>query len=158
VGDVQSDRSNVIIKLLRETIGKPGEPALTHAERKVLPFNVAGRNVLLQTFMKSAQYAGFIDATSGRFVKPGIAAHEEPPQEKPDVKKRTDGNEPPGLHPFVQGLLKELPKAGEVWPEAQRKLWLDTAASIFKMIYKDGEAERKPSMFPRRSDMKDSTE
>ena len=34
-------------------------------------------------------------------------------------------------------LLKELPKAGEVWPEDQRKLWLDTAASIFKMIYKD---------------------
>lgn len=26
---------------------------------------------------------------------------------------------------------------GDVWPEAQRKLWLDTAASIFKMIYKD---------------------
>ena len=22
----------------------------------------------------------------------------------------------PGLHPFVQGLLKELPKAGDVWP------------------------------------------
>jgi hypothetical protein len=34
----------------------------------------------------------------------------------------------------VQGLLKELPKAGDVWPEDQRKLWLDTAASIFKMI------------------------
>ena len=29
------------------------------------------------------------------------------------------------------------PKAGDVWPEDQRKLWLDTAASIFKMIYKD---------------------
>jgi ribosomal protein S19E (S16A) len=37
----------------------------------------------------------------------------------------------------VQGLLKEIPKAGTQWPEAQRKLWLDTAASIFKMIYKD---------------------
>jgi hypothetical protein len=94
-----------------------------------------------QTFMKSAQYAGFIDASSGRFVKPGIAAREEPPHEKPDEGKKrnngSDGNEPPGLHPFVQGLLKELPKAGGVWPEDQRKLWLDTAASIFKMIYKD---------------------
>lgn len=91
--------------------------------------------------MKSAQYAGFIDATSGRFVKPGIAAREEPPLEKPDDGKKrnngSDGNEPPGLHPFVQGLLKELPKAGDVWPEDQRKLWLDTAASIFKMIYKE---------------------
>jgi hypothetical protein len=54
------------------------------------------------------------------------------------------GGDPPNLHPFVQGLLKELPKAGDVWPEAQRKLWLDTAASIFKMIYKDA----APSTLP----------
>ena len=47
------------------------------------------------------------------------------------------GGEAPGLHPFVQGLLKELPKAGDVWPEEQQKLRLDAAASIFKMIYKD---------------------
>ncbi len=46
-------------------------------------------------------------------------------------------DDPPGLHPFIQGMLRELPKAGEVWPEAKRKLWLDTAGSIFKMIYKD---------------------
>jgi hypothetical protein len=46
-----------------------------------------------------------------------------------------------GLHPFVQGLLKELPKAGTAWPEDQRKLWLDTAASIFKMIYKDASSD-----------------
>ncbi len=99
-----------------------------------------------QTFMKSAQYAGFIDASSGRFVKPGIAAKEEGPQHNIDDGKKNrnnggDGNEPPDLHPFVQGLLKELPKAGEVWPEAQRKLWLDTAASIFKMIYKNAEMD-----------------
>jgi hypothetical protein len=105
-----------------------------------------------QTFIKSAQYAGFIDASSGRFVKPGIAAREEQPLDKPDeVKKRnngSDGNEPPELHPFVQGLLKELPKAGTAWPEDQRKLWLDTAASIFKMIYKDQPAELGPTLKP----------
>jgi hypothetical protein len=99
-----------------------------------------------QTFMKSAQYAGFIDASSGRFVKPGIAAKEGGQEHNVDdgKKKRnngSDGNEPPDLHPFVQGLLKELPKAGEVWPEAQRKLWLDTAASIFKMIYKNADMD-----------------
>jgi hypothetical protein len=44
--------------------------------------------------------------------------------------------------------VRLLPNAGkvwsavlEVWPEAQRKLWLDTAASIFKMIYKDKNRE-----------------
>jgi hypothetical protein len=81
-------------------------------------------------------------------VKPGIASREEPPREKPDdVQKRnsgSDGNEPPDLHPFVQGLLKELPKAGTPWPEEQRKLWLDIAASIFKMIYKDGPNKLPP--------------
>jgi hypothetical protein len=63
-----------------------------------------------------------------------------------DGKKRngSDGGEPPDLHPFVQGLLKELPKAGDVWPEDQRKLWLDTAASIFKMIYKDQIPSKPP--------------
>jgi len=102
-----------------------------------------------QTFMKSATYAGFIDQSSGRFVKPGIPQKDEPPRiEKPDDVKRFaggGGDEPPGLHPFVQGLLKELPPAGETWGEAKRKLWLDTAASIFKMIYKDVPIPPPPS-------------
>ena len=95
-----------------------------------------------QTFNKSAIYAGFIDAASGRFIKPGVAGvNDERSGQRDDDRTRKpsgdDGNEPPDLHPFVQGLLKELPKAGTAWPDEQRKLWLDTAASIFKMIYKD---------------------
>lgn len=118
----------------------PPPPAI---ERQVAELGVSPKQKerARQTFMKSAQYAGFIDAASGRFVKPGIAVREEQHHEKPEEVKRrnngSDGNEPPELHPFVQGLLKELPKAGAAWPEDQRKLWLDTAASIFKMIYKD---------------------
>lgn len=119
----------------------PPPPAI---ERQVEQLGVSPKQKerARQTFMKSAQFAGFIDASSGRFVKPGIIAREEPHvshDKKEEGGKRggNDGNEPPELHPFVQGLLKELPKAGEVWSEEQRKLWLDTAASIFKMIYKD---------------------
>jgi len=41
------------------------------------------------------------------------------------------------IDPFVHGLLKELPMAGSVWGDEKRKLWLSTAASIFKTIYKD---------------------
>ena len=69
-----------------------------------------------------------------------------------------DGNEPPDLHPFVQRLLKELPKAGDIWPEEQRKLWLDTAASIFKMIYKDAEAKKRGGLLSRTSAETDSDE
>jgi hypothetical protein len=103
-----------------------------------------------QTFMKSATYAGFIDSSSGRFVKPGIAQKDEGSGQQP-IKQDTernagggDGDSPTDLHPFIQGLLKELPPAGEVWSESIRKLWLDTASSIFKMIYKDA-ASTPPS-------------
>jgi hypothetical protein len=53
----------------------------------------------------------------------GIVARDDAQhqQEKVDDGKRrnngSDGNEPPDLHPFVQGLLKELPKAGTAWLE-----------------------------------------
>jgi hypothetical protein len=60
-----------------------------------------------------------------------------------DERGGNGGDEPPGLHPFVQGLLRELPPAGSAWPETQRKLWLGTAESIFKMIYKEDGAKPK---------------
>jgi hypothetical protein len=92
-----------------------------------------------QTFMKSAQYAGFIDASTGRFVKPGIAPKDEAaPKEKPEPK-RSNGNDgdPPDVDPIIQGLLARLPKSGSVWPVAERKLWLDLLEGSFKLIYKD---------------------
>jgi hypothetical protein len=57
-------------------------------------------------------------------IDPAIAAHH-------------GRDEPSELHPFVKGLLRKLQKAGDIRPEAKRKLWLDTAAGIFKMIYKE---------------------
>ena len=86
-------------------------------------------------------------------MKPGIVKSDEGGrQEKPNGEERSRGNsgdEPPGLHPFVQGLLRELPPAGSAWPEAQRKLWLDTAGSIFKMIYKEDESSPAPKLLPK---------
>jgi hypothetical protein len=72
-------------------------------------------------------------------VKPGIVAGEAPPQGERKGKERNGAAMAATRLPASvrQGLLKELPKAGTVWDEDQRKLWLDTAASIFKMIYKD---------------------
>jgi hypothetical protein len=35
------------------------------------------------------------------------------------------------------GLLKRLPKSGDVWPESERKLWLELLEGSFKLIYKD---------------------
>lgn len=54
------------------------------------------------------------------------------------------GGIPPGIDPIIRGLLVRLPKSGDVWPEADRKLWLQLLEGSFKLIYKD-------QAFPRRS-------
>src|SRR6478672_6409302 len=93
--------------------------------------------------MKSAQYAGFIDVSSGRFVKPGIVQRDEARQDKPadSDRSRTGGGggdeNPPAIDPIISGLLKRLPKSGDVWPEAERKLWLQLLEGSFRVIYKD---------------------
>jgi hypothetical protein len=44
-----------------------------------------------QTFMKSAHFASFIDQTSGRFVKPGIAYREDAPAPPPSSEPKKGG-------------------------------------------------------------------
>lgn len=46
--DIQRDRRNVIVQFLRESVGQSSEAPAAHTDRKVLAFNVAGRNVLLR--------------------------------------------------------------------------------------------------------------
>jgi hypothetical protein len=41
------------------------------------------------------------------------------------------------IDPIIQGLLARLPKSGDVWPEEQRKLWLQLLEGSFRLIYKD---------------------
>jgi hypothetical protein len=90
-----------------------------------------------QTFMKSAQSAGFIDATTGRFVKPGISQGDTFAKDDKSGLGGGDGGEPPSIDPIIRGLLSRLPKSGDVWPEEQRKLWLGLLEGSFRLIYKD---------------------
>lgn len=121
----------------------PPSPAI---ERQVVQLGVSPKQKerARQTFMKSAQYAGFINSSTGRFVKPGIAQREEAvgQQAQQEVGDRgtgggSGGGEPPRIDPIIQGLLSRLPKSGDVWPEAERKLWLGLLEGSFKLIYKD---------------------
>jgi hypothetical protein len=97
-----------------------------------------------QVFQSSARYAGFIDPANGRFIRPGNADTERQPP--PERNKKTGGGGQGGggdqadVDPIIQGLLVRLPKAGEVWPAAERKLWLDLLEGSFKLIYKDAPA------------------
>lgn len=93
-----------------------------------------------QTFMKSAQYAGFIDSSTGRFVKPGNASS-KPPDGNQKKNEGGGGNGGGGgtvelnLDPLLIELLKKIPATGSGWPEAQRVRWFRTFAMNVSQIY-----------------------
>jgi hypothetical protein len=139
--------------------GNPLPPAAA-IERQMEQFGISPKQKerARQTFMKSAQFAGFIDGTTGRFIKLGVtAAKDDLPgkQEKFDVDQGGGGGgegEPPDIDPIILGLLARLPKSGDVWPEADRKLWLELLSGSFKLIYKDKNREvdwNKPENDPK---------
>ncbi len=37
--------------------------------------------------------------------------------------------------PYIDGLLRDLPERGNVWPRDERVRWLQTATKIFDLIY-----------------------
>lgn len=39
------------------------------------------------------------------------------------------------LHPFIQGLLQELPPPGSPFPEERQQSWIDLAKATFKLLY-----------------------
>lgn len=92
-----------------------------------------------QAFVKSASQAGFIDGETGRFVRPGNPQHDRSETPNPDATKTGTsgggGSEPPELHPFILGLVKTIPEPNTDWSVAARAKWLETAASIFGLLY-----------------------
>jgi hypothetical protein len=42
-------------------------------------------------------------------------------------------------HPFIEGLLKELPPVKSAWASGDRAKWLQAAAQIFDLIYTSGD-------------------
>jgi hypothetical protein len=44
---------------------------------------------------------------------------------------------------LIQGLVERLPRANAVWPMDERAKWLRTAVSIFDLVYKAEDGERR---------------
>ncbi len=96
-----------------------------------------------QAFERSAQESGYFEHGNNRLVRPGVA---------PADPAKTDG-EPKGgggngggddqteIDPIIRGLLARLPKSGDVWSDAERKLWIQLLEGSFKLIYKDAPAK-----------------
>jgi hypothetical protein len=102
-----------------------------------------------QVFQRSAEVAGFFELDKTRLIMPtGISetptAAPSPPEAKQE--QETDfigsnggggGGKQPDIDPIIRGLLVRLPKSGAVWPDGERKFWLQLLEGSFKLIYKD---------------------
>lgn len=103
-----------------------------------------------QVFLRSAKQAGLFELSSDRLsTPPSVSTFRASPaaQAEPEpTAKRNGGHEPPsGLHPFIEGLLRTLPKPDGDWSFPDRAKWLQAAANIFDLIYLDPEKENGAS-------------
>ncbi|GLQ48834.1 hypothetical protein ACFFJT_17695 [Dyella flava] len=71
--------------------------------------------------------------------KEATAAATPSPSEPPPTAKAID-DPTADLDPMIQGLFKKLPKSGD-WGVADRIKWLQTAASIFGLIYTNSDTD-----------------
>ena len=126
-------------------------PPAAALERQIGTLGVAEKQKdrARQTFVKSAQYAGFIDGRSGRFIKPGVKELEE--SESRDSANSDDadnanggrgGEGPPPRDPLIEGLFAEIPSREEGWNAEDQLRWLETAAHVFALVYKRREKIR----------------
>lgn len=130
-------------------------PPAAALERDIIGLGVAEKQTgrARQVFERSAEQAGYFEHGKNRLVMPAIAVREALPPEVPEEKEKNfggggGGGEPPSVDPIIDGLLKRLPKSGDVWPESERKLWLQLLEGSFKLIYKDQPASSPKTLPP----------
>ncbi|MBZ9922110.1 hypothetical protein FJ942_09735 [Mesorhizobium sp. B2-4-2] len=143
--------------------GKQLPPRPAPLEHAFVGFGVAPKQKekARHAFDRSASQAGYFpNGDRDRLVRPPIAnagenaadAHEGKKEQRDDDAGRgrkiwfagggDGGGGADNYHPFIQGLLKELPTPGEEWKHSERIKWLRLAANAFDMIYEgDGEIE-----------------
>lgn len=119
-------------------------PPAAALERDMVGLGVAQKQKdrARQVFERAAEQGGFFEHGKDRLIRPGVALRDEPP---PEDRGRQNGGEGGGgdggdgeaIDPIIAGLLKRLPKSGEIWPEPQRDLWLELLKGSFKLIYRD---------------------
>jgi len=134
-----------IFEKYRSGILPPNAAAL---EREMVSLGVSDKvkDRARQAFEKSAEQSAFFEHGKNRLVMPGFAARDtarDEPKAEPEALAHGGGNGGGGgsgvdIDPIIRGLLVRLPKSGEVWPEEERKLWLQLLEGSFKLIYQEG--------------------
>jgi hypothetical protein len=118
-------------------------PAAIERQMETLGVPTKQKERARQTFTKSAQFAGYIDPQTGRFIKPATAVAPPAPTVN-DPKKNTgggNGGDDQGLNldPLLMALLKKIPSSEGGWPKEQRVRWFRTFAMNVSQIYDDAE-------------------
>ncbi len=102
-----------------------------------------------QVLERSAEQAGFFEHGKNHLVMPGLAVHAGGHEDthndsggdggsgKPPPPPPTPPPQGPTLDPLLKGLVDRLPPADTDWAAADRAKWLQTAADIFDLIYKN---------------------
>jgi hypothetical protein len=139
----------LFMAIYEQNRGKQLPPAAA-LEREMAGLGVAEKQKerARQVFQRSAEIAGFFEMDRARLIMPpGVGAENPAPADatkEGDKNGNGSGDGSGGksdIDPIILGLLARLPKSGDVWPEAQRELWLELLKGSFKLIYKD-----KPEM------------
>lgn len=124
-------------------------PPAAALERDIIGLGVAEKQTgrARQIFERSAEQGGYLEHGKNRLVMPGVAMRDQTADKQDSDEKNDDGGKFGGgngggggsvdVDPIIAGLLKRLPKSGDAWPEADRKLWLQLLEGSFKLIYKD---------------------
>ena len=100
-----------------------------------------------QTFTRSAQFAGFIDSATGRFIKPASSAPSTPEPLTETHNGKTGAGAGGGggggdelvLDPLLKALLRKIPTVDEGWPAGPRARWFKTFAMNVSQIYDTGD-------------------
>jgi hypothetical protein len=140
-------------RLYEDYTGSVLPPTNTGLEAAIVGLGVSPKqkDKARQAFQRSAALAGFFAYGTTKLIYPALGAEPKPPvkikiddpEEKPKVKEGNGGNGGGGdLHPFIQGLLRELPQSHTDWPLEGRKKWLQSALSIFDLIYQSSDGDR----------------
>jgi hypothetical protein len=99
-----------------------------------------------QVMMRSAKQAGFLDVAADRLLEPQfpggasrVGAHASDdivsgesvsPAALSRAPERSSAK-----HPLIAALYQTIPNDGEPWSADERQRWLETATSVFNLIY-----------------------
>jgi hypothetical protein len=72
---------------------------------------------------------------NNKLVRPGLSATPDPTPEPRVGGGGGSGGGDSTMHPFVKGLVDELPAAGSDWADTDQEEWLEAAKAIFKLLY-----------------------